>query len=150
MNLRSFVTASFVGLALCAGSATAFADVLPPNSEGCDDANPEAVGQSCMTDDGVDGTCLAQTCTGLDYANRDDAGAPGTKTYACAICYPPDGGPVTTGDGGPVTTGVDGGIPTLDSADGGGCNVGGANVGAGAAMLLALVFPLVARRRKRS
>ena len=100
-----------------------------------------------MTDDGEDGTCLAETCNGLDYTNKNDAGEPGTKTFACAICYPPDGGASTDGGDAGLTHVTGGGGGASDGTSSGGCNLGGADASMGA-VFLGLLVPALARRRK--
>ena len=64
-------------------AAVSFADVAPPNSFGCNNAE---AGDACQTDENKRGVCVSETCSGLDDSNLEDGGVPKSKEYPCLIC----------------------------------------------------------------
>ena len=61
-------------------AAPARADIPPPDTSACRSAAASAV---CKTDDGANGTCAKDTCSGLDYSNGVP---PSERTYECLVC----------------------------------------------------------------
>ena len=129
MKLRSGVVAAAFGLVVGLSAASAFADAIPPDVSACDG---KTAGASCsVTVTSPAGVCQNATCSKLDYSHLDDAGQPGTVSYACLQCKSTDGG-TSSGDGGEA-------IP-----DGhGGCNAAGARAAGTFALAL---LPLLALR----
>jgi hypothetical protein len=85
-------------IVVIAWSSLSLADVPPPNSQGCLNKN---AGDACTDDSNVARTCVAQTCTRLDYSR----GTPPTSmTYACNLCQATDGGTSPIADAGTGTT----------------------------------------------
>ena len=75
-------------------AAPALADVPPPNTQSCQQAQE---GAACKTDDGVAGACQKQTCSRLDYSNGTP---PTSKSYDCLVCV---AGSPSSGDAGAGT-----------------------------------------------
>lgn len=81
----TILTIMMVGILTTVFVSNGWADVPPPNTYGCQNA---AANDSCLTDDSKKGVCTTETCSGLDYSNLDDGGAPGSREYECLICTP--------------------------------------------------------------
>jgi hypothetical protein len=115
----------------------AFADVPPPDTFGC---NAKAAGDACQKDDMSAGTCVAETCTKLDYS---DGSPPGTIDYPCLVCTSS-----ASAGGSSSSNSSSGG----DSEDDGGCSVrsGGVAGALGAWVLGAAVMLLSRRMRTRA
>lgn len=121
---------AFTVLVPMALAAPAWADVPPPNAEGCD---MKSAGDACKTDDDKDGTCVEDTCSKLDYS---DGSPPGTITYACVLCNGPASSSSSSSSGGAA-------------AEGGTCSFGrGASSGAACALALAAGALFLTRRRR--
>lgn len=82
-----------LALPLWLAAADARADLIDPAEEACGEA-----GKAC-TVDGQSGTCVAETCSRLDYSNPDPGGGPGTREYECVRCKlgvkPPEAAPAS-------------------------------------------------------
>jgi hypothetical protein len=119
-------------------AAPAFADLPPPNSEGCDG---KKAGDACKNDAAKDATCADKKCTVLDYS---DGSPPGTKEVDCLLCE----GPAAAGS----SSGGDG-----DGNDSGGCGfrvpgraaLGAAGAWAAGAAILLIFRRSAARRQSR-
>lgn len=74
---------------LLAFTATARADVPPPNSEGC---SSKSAGDACKNDSGATATCKATTCSRLDYSQGTP---PSSVSYDCLLCEGPAPTPAT-------------------------------------------------------
>ncbi|MDB4944523.1 MAG: hypothetical protein JWP97_4057 [Labilithrix sp.] len=121
-------------------AGVARADVPPPNSEPCASKTASA---ACTTDDGESGTCVPTEASHITY---DADGGHGSATSTVLVCTPPgasDGGADGGADGG---SGGSGG----GSSSSGGCSMGGADLGSGAALLAMLIPFVIGRRRKRA
>lgn len=66
---------------LLTSAAPALADAIPPDVTACEGSS---AGDAC-TSDGQSGTCVADTCSRLDYS-VDASGMPGTMQYDCVRC----------------------------------------------------------------
>lgn len=125
---KAILILGIIGTATIA--APAMADVPPPNSEGC---MGKVAADACQKDDMSAGSCVAQTCSRLDYSMGTP---PTTVEYQCLLCS----GPAPTPD---APTDDDGACSVSRYA---GMNTAGA-IGAwifGAAMLM-----FVRRNRSR-
>ena len=100
------------------------ADIAPPETQPC---LSKQAGDACAYNN-ASGTCLAQTCSKLDYANwdQDASSAPPSMTYACVECIV---GTTTTTTTTAVTntntttkTNADGGAPPAN--DDSACSIG--------------------------
>lgn len=121
-------------VAVFAVASSAWADVPPPNSSGC---NGQQASSSCKTDDGRSGVCQSDTCSRLDYSH----GTPPTSVeYDCLRCVVQSSGTPDAGTSGASQDPQ--GTPGKKS----GCAaMPGAPLGLGA-----LVAGVLARRRKRA
>jgi hypothetical protein len=116
----------------------ALADVAPPGLTEC---QGKKAGDACSVS-GSSGTCIATTCSRLDYANwdRDASSSPPVVQYACTLCG--------TGDAG--TPSADGGTVPVASDSNKGCSVGPVGRVAGSFALAAIpLAALLAFRRRR-
>ena len=111
-------------LLTCLVAGAAWADVTPPDTDGCSNRTEDA---GCKKDDQTDGFCAKSSCTKLDYSH----GTPPTSlTYECLKCTTTPGEP--TPDAGPTET--DGRTPRACAAGGG--------------SLLVALAALLSRRKK--
>lgn len=115
-------------------ASSAFADVPPPDTSGC---NTKAAGDACQKDDMSAGTCAAQTCTKLDYSMGTP---PKSVEYACLVCT----SSASSGGSSSGTSSSGGG-----SDDEGGCSVRrGGMAGALSAWVLGAAVLLMSRRSR--
>lgn len=153
MMTSKTILACAVAFAAFAGTVerTAFADVLPPDTQACGNTgsgkiDEGKVGTACQTGSGGAGKCLTSKCSKLDYAgwDRDASPSPPTVEYDCLKCTLPA---ATGGEGG---TSADAG--STSSSSGGsasGCNTAGATVRTVGPWLLGLVVALAMRARSK-
>jgi MYXO-CTERM domain-containing protein len=124
---------TFLGLASAMivpfGTATSFADVIPPEVLVCNALDAGAPCPSARTSpfvpDTTTGSCQSATCSRIDYSQ----GTPpvGSVQYPCLKCI------ATGGGGGVSATGPNAGSAGRpQSTDGGAVSVGGAAIGAAA------------------
>lgn len=105
MIQRIALTLGFLAL-----SATASADVPPPDIDGC---QGKKSGDVCKRDDGSSATCKAQTCSKLDYSQ----GTPPTSvTYDCVLCNGDAAPAATTATGKNCATASLGATPATGAA----------------------------------
>lgn len=107
-------------------ASEASADVIPPAESSC---QGRAAGDAC-TLDGMGGSCVASTCSRLDYAgwDRDAMPSPPSVEYDCLVCEARAGG----------------------GGGGGGCSVAsGRGETAGALVMLLAAFGAAAATRAR-
>ncbi|MBT9555928.1 MAG: hypothetical protein IV100_07865 [Myxococcales bacterium] len=91
-------------------SATASADVPPPDIQGCQSKKP---GDVCTRDDGSSATCKATTCSKLDYSQGTP---PSSVTYDCVLCNGDAAPPATTATGKNCATSPLGATPVSGGA----------------------------------
>jgi len=119
VKTRSCILAS----ALLFLGAPARADIPPPNRAQCDD---KGVGDTCLTDSNLPGKGAKATCT-RPSRPTEDGGLDDGGSYDCRRCE-------TVGTGG--------------CRKGSSCSAGAGDLGSGL-VLVAIVLPLLVRRRKR-
>lgn len=88
--------------------APARADVAPPETQPC---VGKSAGDACVYNG--NGTCQAQTCNKLDYANwdRDASSSPPSTTYVCVKCIVGTTTGTMTATNTATNTNSDGGTP---------------------------------------